>query len=80
MPAGRPSDYSVELADDICRLLAEGKSMVEFAPSPRCPTSRISIDGCEGTKDFRDSYVSAREQQAHTITDRAVEMRSTAIG
>ena len=74
MPAGRPSDYSVELTDEICRQLAEGKSMLEICSKPEMPHVSNIYRWLRRHEDFRDRYVSAREQQAHTIADRAVAM------
>jgi hypothetical protein len=74
MPAGRPSDYSVELTDEICRLLAEGKSMVEICAKPEMPHVSNIYRWLQRHADFRERYVLAREQQAHTIADRAVSM------
>src|SRR3954452_5806773 len=74
MPAGRPSDYSVELTNDICRQLAEGKSMLEICSRPEMPHVSNVYRWLRRHEGFRDRYVSAREQQAHTIADRAVAM------
>ena len=74
MPAGRPSDYSVELTDEICRLLAEGKSMVEICSKPEMPHVSNIYRWLRRHEEFATDTCSAREQQAHTIADRAVEM------
>src|SRR3954454_3708303 len=74
MPAGRPSDYSMELANDICRQLTEGKSMLEICSRPEMPHVSNVYRWLQKHEGFRDRYVSAREQQAHTIADRAVAM------
>jgi hypothetical protein len=74
MPAGRPSDYSMELTDDICRQLAEGMSMQEICSRPEMPHVATVYRWLQRHAGFRDTYVSAREQQAHTIADRAVAM------
>src|SRR5215213_5040310 len=80
MPAGRPSDYSLELTDDICRQLAEGKSMVEICSKPQMPHVSNIYRWLRRHQDFRERYVLAREQQAHTIADRAVAMALDADG
>src|SRR5215213_8473767 len=74
MPAGRPSDYSLELTDEICRQLAEGKSMAEICAKPEMPHVSNIYRWLRRHEDFRERYVLARQQQAHTIADRAVAM------
>src|SRR4051812_16054627 len=74
MPAGRPSDYSTELTDDICRQIAEGMSMQEICSRPEMPHVATVYRWLQRHAGFRDTYVSARERQAHTIADRAVAM------
>src|SRR4051794_1435190 len=74
MPGGRPSDYTLELADDICRQLAEGKSMLEVTARTNMPAVSTVYLWLTKHPEFVDKYTRAREQQAHTIADRAVAM------
>jgi transposase-like protein len=74
MPAGRPSDYSMELTNEICRQLAEGKSMAEICAKPEMPHVSNIYRWLRRHQDFRERYVLAREQQAHTVADRAIAM------
>jgi hypothetical protein len=66
--------YSAELTDEICRLLAEGNSMLQITNREDMPVVSVIYDWLHKNKDFADKYVRAREDQAHTIADRAVAM------
>jgi hypothetical protein len=74
MPGGRPSGYTLELTNDICRQLAEGKSMLEVTARADMPAVSTVYLWLTTHKEFVDRYTRAREQQAHTITDRAAAM------
>lgn len=74
MPAGRPTEYSEELSESICTMLAEGSSMVEITMRPDMPGQRTVYQWLERIPEFAQRYAQARERQAHTIADRAVHM------
>ena len=74
MRTGRPSDYSVEMTDKICRLLAEGQSLLHICNQGWTPNVATIYVWLRKHKDFADKYVLARQQQAHTLADRAVAM------
>jgi hypothetical protein len=78
-PTGRPSLYTPELADEICRRLAEGESLRTIcaeAGKPHFSTvMQWPIDDRDG---FRARYRRAREVQAHNMAERAVEAALTA--
>jgi hypothetical protein len=74
MPGGRPSGYIANLAEDICRQLAEGKSMLEVTARADMPGVSTVYLWLTKHPEFVDMYTRAREQQAHTVADRAVAM------
>lgn len=83
MPAGRPSDYTPELAADICDRLMAGESMVAICLGDEYPSQTTIYRWLEENTEFRERYERARVWQAHTMADRAVEMAtkgSRAIG
>lgn len=74
MPAGRPTDYSEEIAERICVMLAEGLAMVEITAREDMPAQSTVYRWLERQPEFSERYIRARESQAHTIADRAVLM------
>lgn len=74
MPAGRPSDYTPELAATICTLLAEGHPLVEICQRPEMPGLSTVYRWLIAHPEFRELYAQGREWQADTMADRAVMM------
>src|SRR4051794_2195859 len=72
MPGGRPSGYMLELTNDICRQLAEGKSMLEVTTRADMPAVSTVYLWLTKHKEFVDRYTRAREQQPHPTPARAV--------
>lgn len=75
--AGRPSDYTQEIADEICTRLANGESLRAI-----CGSDRDDFLPAMGTVfrwladpdnvTFREQYARAREVQAETMADEIV--------
>ena len=64
MTQGRPSDYSDEIADQICDMLIDGKSFVQIAETEGMP-SRSTIHRWQASNDeFATKCARARELQA----------------
>lgn len=83
MPAGRPSDYTIEKAEEICTLLAEGNALVEIVEREDMPAMRTVYRWLFAHEEFRQMYAQAREWQGETMADRAALMAtkgSRAIG
>jgi hypothetical protein len=74
MPAGRPSDYSVETAATICTMMAEGTALVEICQRPEMPHLSTVYRWLLANAEFREMYAQGREWQADTMADRAVLM------
>lgn len=72
MPAGRPTDYSQEVADAICERLADGESLRAICRDEAMP-SKASVFRWLGIhKEFSDQYARAREEQAESFADEMV--------
>jgi len=76
MPAGRPSEFSVEVADAICAGLSEGRSLKSICRADDMPSSGTVCRwlGDERYSAFRDQYAKAREAQADTIFDEILDI------
>lgn len=66
---GRPSDYSSELADLICEMIADGKSLRKICEADDMPNKATVFRWLTLHKVFSDQYAKARESQADTLFD-----------
>lgn len=70
---GRPADYSVEIATEICNLIAAGRSLVSICRDEDGMPNRCTVGRwLEKNEDFRIMYARAREDQADTLADEIV--------
>ncbi len=79
---GRPSRYTADLAADICRRLAEGESLRTICHDEAMPAISTVMgwlfNGQHG--EFSERYARAREMQADTLFDEALEIADDASG
>ncbi len=74
-PVGRPTDYTPELAQDICLLMIEGKSL-----NKACREVGISYRTAfnwlkdKDKEEFLQQYVRAREERADFIADDIIDI------
>lgn len=79
MPAGRPTDYTVELGELICAELAEGKSLITITNAPDMPAYRTVMYWIIRHNEFMQSYTQAREKQADALIDKGLAEMDEAI-
>ena len=76
MTAGRPTDYTQELATSICSRIAEGESVRSIVRDKEMPSSstifRWLLD--EDKKEFWEQYEKARNIQAENMFEELVEI------
>ena len=77
-PWGRGDHYSPELGAEICRGLAEGRSLVDICAAPALPVTASVYRWLAAHPDFAELYAQARETQAHGLFDLAWEIARTA--
>lgn len=65
----RPSDYRSALADIICELIADGKSLRKICDDEDMPNKATVFRWLALHKEFSDQYAKARESQADTLFD-----------
>jgi hypothetical protein len=61
---GRPTLYCTEIAEAICALLMEGKTLRQIEEEPGMPSRKTIIEWIAKHESFRNHYVRAREVQA----------------
>ena len=69
LTGGRPTDYSLELADYICERLANGEGLVSICKDEKLPHRSTVHDWLNPNhptyqKEFADKYARARDDQA----------------
>lgn len=74
MPAGRPSDYTPEAADEICQRLADGESLRSICLGDGMPRQSTVFRWLAAREEFREQYVRAREAQAEYLADQIIEI------
>ena len=66
---GRPTDYSVELADTICERIADGESLRAICSEDDMPNKATVFRWLANDNKFSDQYAKARETQADSLFD-----------
>ncbi len=79
---GRPSLYTEALAAKICRRLAEGETLRSICRDDAMPGKTTVLRWLSDKKngDFRDQYAHARELQADSLFDEALEIADATSG
>ena len=73
---GRPSNYTPEIANEICELLAEGNSLVRICKLPHMPNSRTVFEWLARPEHeaFALNYTRARAQMTHHLAEQCLEI------
>ena len=74
MPAGRPTDYSQELADHICERIADGESLRAICEAEDMPNRATVFRWLTIHSEFSDQYARAKEEQAESLADEIVSI------
>ena len=71
---GRPTDYSKDLADEICSRLVEGESLRSICRSEGMPVTGTICRWLGEKPEFKEQYALARENQADTLADEIIDI------
>lgn len=74
MTAGRPSDYTKELADNICARLSEGESLRSVCRDENMPDKSTVFRWLRLHKEFSDQYARAKEESADALFEELLEI------
>lgn len=69
MKAGRPTDYTAELAERICGLLIEDTSLRQVSLLPDMPDRATILRWLDKYPEFATKYARARESQGDVLDD-----------
>ncbi len=72
--AGRNTDYTQELADNICERISTGESLRSICKDADMPRLATIFRWLANNKSFSDQYARAREEQAETLADEIVQI------
>lgn len=75
MPGGRPTDYTAEIADEICTRLANGESLRAICAADRddfIPAMGTVLRWVAVNEEFRKQYEASRVVQAESFADELV--------
>ena len=75
----RPSKYSQQLADAICDLLVDGKSLRTICSTAKMPSRSTVIRWLAVNEAFRNQYARARELQADTLAEEILDIADKAV-
>ena len=73
-PRGRPSSYTIDLAELICHRLGNAESLRAICRSPGMPSLGAVLGWARSRPDFRRQYDLARELGRHMILDEVLEL------
>lgn len=76
---GRPSDYAPEIAEEICRRLGAGETLLTICAEDGMPDRRTIQRWVDQHEEFRRTYAQAREQGAHAIAEEALKIANTPL-
>jgi hypothetical protein len=74
MPAGRPSDYSAELAETICQRISNGETLRAVCRDDAMPDKTTVLRWLAKHEEFRTQYRDAREDLVEHWADEIVEI------
>jgi hypothetical protein len=74
---GRPTDYNLDLAIDICEQIALGKKLVDVCAPDEMPSRTSVYKWLIAYPDFADMYVRAREERGDLYADEIVNIADT---
>ena len=76
---GRPTDYSREMADEICsRVMESDYGLEQICEADDLPSARTVFRWLTANDDFRQQYARAKEVQGHVQADRGIRDALTA--
>lgn len=70
----RPSTFSQEIADKVCDLIADGKSLRQIEAMDGMPGTSTMVRWLQDDPEFRAQYAHAREIQAELLADELIEI------
>lgn len=77
--AGRPSEFTEQLADIICERIADGESLRSICSEDEMPSKSTVFKWLVQQQSFADQYARARETQADSLFDEILTIADTTV-
>ena len=74
MTAGRPSDYTIEIASEICARIADGRSVREISRDEDMPAMSTIFLWLAKHSEFSEQYARAKESQAQYLAEEILDI------
>jgi len=71
---GRPTEFTQELADEICERISAGETLIDICQDDHIPGRSSIFRWMNANKEFRDAYTQARIDQAQHWADEIVKI------
>ncbi len=71
---GRPSHFTQDIADRICLMLAEGKTLTKICDMADMPDRSTEWRWRQAREDYRNAVARAREERAHAWAEEVVDI------
>lgn len=78
MAGGRPSEFTPEIANEICERIADGESLREICKDAHMPSRSTVRMWKSASPEFSAQYAHAREEQGDVYAERVIEEALTA--
>lgn len=70
----RPSSYTQEVADEICKRLAGGETLILICKEEEMPSQSTVFRWAQNNAVFRENYARAREEQADYFAEEILKI------
>lgn len=74
MPAGRPSGYKQNIADKICEMLSEGKSLRSVCKEKGMPAAATVFKWMRENEEFLKQYARAKQESADAMAEEVIDI------
>lgn len=74
MPAGRPTDYTVEMATFICSEIASGEKITDICLAESMPSPRAIYAWLAKYPEFQQQYARAQLDRTHAMAEEVLEI------
>ncbi len=79
MPGGRPTDYTQEIADIVCKELSQGKSLRKVCLDDNLPSAATIFNWLAKNKEFLEQYTRAKESSSEALNEMLMDIGDQAI-
>ena len=80
MPGGRPTKYTIELADQMCERLAQGESARSICRDDQMPCLSTFFKWLREHEEFSHQYAIAKEESADALVEDMLDIADNQVG